>query len=70
VQNATASIAALAKHYKLNPKTISRWKNTESMADKKSGPKIRKSVLSTVEQQAICEVRRQLQLPGSVKQTV
>jgi transposase-like protein len=63
IQNATASIAVLAKYYKLNPKTISRWKNTKSTADKKSGPKVRKSVLSSVEQQAICEVRRQLQLP-------
>jgi hypothetical protein len=41
IQNSSASIAVLAKHYKLNPKTISRWKNTESMADKKSGLKIR-----------------------------
>ena len=63
IQNATASIAALAKHYNLNPKTIIRWKNAHSTADKKSGPKVRKSVLSFLEQQAICEVRRQLQLP-------
>jgi hypothetical protein len=58
IQNATASIAALAKHYKLNPKTVIRWKNTNSVTDKKSGPKVRKSVLTLVEQQAICEVRR------------
>lgn len=63
IQNSTASIAVMAKHYKLNQKTIIRWKNTKSITDKKSGPKIRKSVLTQVEQQAICEVRRQLQLP-------
>ena len=63
IQNATASIAVLAKHYNLNPKTIIKWKNADSTADKKSGPIIRKSVLSQLEQQAICEVRRQLQLP-------
>jgi transposase-like protein len=63
IQNATASIAVLAKHYNLNPKTIIRWKGADSLGDKKSGPKIRKSVLTQVEQQAICEVRRQLQLP-------
>ncbi|NYT28097.1 MAG: hypothetical protein H0A76_09565 [Candidatus Thiodubiliella endoseptemdiera] len=27
IQNATVSIAILAEHYKLNPKTIIRWKN-------------------------------------------
>jgi transposase-like protein len=63
IQNSEASIAQLAKHYNLNPKTISRWKNANYVVDKKSGPKVRKSVLSTVEQQAICEIRRQLQLP-------
>ncbi|NYT27699.1 MAG: hypothetical protein H0A76_07245 [Candidatus Thiodubiliella endoseptemdiera] len=40
IQNATASIAVLAERYKLNPKTIIRWKNTLSVADKKSGPKV------------------------------
>jgi len=63
IQNSTASIALLAKHYNLNPKTVIRWKNADSVSDKKSGPKIRKSVLTNLEQQAICEVRRQLQLP-------
>ena len=63
IQNATVSSALLAKHYKLNPKTIIRWKNSKSVADKKSGPKVRKSVLSNIQQQAICELRRQLQLP-------
>ena len=27
IQNSTASIALLAKHYNLNPKTVIRWKN-------------------------------------------
>mgnify|MGYP000344748090 FL=1 len=58
IQNSTASIAVLAKHYKLNPKTISHWKNTKSITDKKSASKVRKRVLSAVEQQTICEVRR------------
>ena len=51
IKNANASIAALAKHYNLNPKTVIKWKNADSTADNKSGPIIRKSVLSQLEQQ-------------------
>ena len=44
IQNSTASIALLAKHYNLNPKTVIRWKNADSVSDKKSGPKIHSCV--------------------------
>jgi hypothetical protein len=53
IQNSTASITLLAKHYNLNHKMVIRWKNADSVSDKKSGPKIRKSVLTSLEQQAI-----------------
>lgn len=63
IQDSDKSIAALARQYNLNPKTVSYWKNAGTTADKKSGPKTRVSVLSELEQQAICEIRRSLQLP-------
>ncbi len=63
IQDSNKSIAALARQYHLNPKTVSYWKHADTTADKKSGPKTRVSVLSSLEQQAICEVRRTLQLP-------
>lgn len=63
IQASNQSIMWLAKHYKLNPKTIIRWKNSGSVLDKKSGPKTRQSVLNPLERQIICELRRQLKLP-------
>lgn len=62
IQNSQESILALAERYKLNPKTIIKWKNADSLEDKKSGPKTRLSVLSELEQAAICTVRRHLRL--------
>ena len=63
IQESDKSIAALARHYNLNQKTVRYWKYAGTTADKKSGPKIRRSSLSALEQQALCEVRRTLQLP-------
>ena len=62
IQNSDKSIAALARQYGINPKTVRYWKNAGTTADKKSGPKTRVSSLTELEQQAICEVRRNLQL--------
>jgi len=63
IQQSAKSIAALARQYGLNPKTVSYWKHADTVHDKKSGPITRVSVLTKLEQQAICEVRRTLQLP-------
>jgi transposase InsO family protein len=63
IQRSDKSIAALARQYYLNPKTVRYWKNAGTIFDKKSGPKTRVSVLNKLEQQAVCEVRRTLQLP-------
>ena len=63
IQDSNESLAALAKRYGINEKTVLYWKHSGTVEDKKCGPKIRKSVLSELEQQAICTVRRHLQLP-------
>ncbi|QRQ82364.1 hypothetical protein [Paralysiella testudinis] len=62
IQESEESIAALAKKYNINFKTVLYWKHADSVEDKKSGPKTRPSVLTELEQQAICTVRRHLRL--------
>ena len=62
IQDAQESLATLAERYHINEKTVLRWKHADGVEDKKSGPKVRKSVLNELEQQAICTVRRHLRL--------
>jgi transposase-like protein len=57
------SIATLAERLSLNPKTVQKWRKSDSVVDKRSGPKQPKSVLSTTEQQVICAFRRSTKLP-------
>lgn len=63
IQDSQESLATLAQRYDINEKTVLYWKHAGTVEDKKCGPKVRKSVLSELEQQAICTVRRHLQLP-------
>jgi transposase-like protein len=62
IQESTQSIAALAAQYNLNPKTVMKWRHAERIVDKRSGPTKPKSVLSTIEEQIICEFRRTTRL--------
>ncbi len=62
IQNSQESILALAARYQLNPKTIIKWQKAQRTEDNKSGPITRRSVLSELEQKAICLVRRHLRL--------
>jgi hypothetical protein len=63
IQEAQESLATLAERYHINEKTVLHWKHADGVEDKKSGPKVRKSALNELEQQAICTVRRHLRLP-------
>lgn len=63
IQDSDESLATLAARYSLNEKTVLKWKHASGIEDKKSGPATRRSVLSVLEQQAICTVRRHLRLP-------
>lgn len=56
------SLATLAARLGINIKTVRYWRDADTVEDKKSGPRVRKSVLSDIEQQAICTVRRHTQL--------
>ncbi|MEQ1484883.1 MAG: hypothetical protein ABL913_04840, partial [Methyloglobulus sp.] len=63
MQDADESLATLAARYSLNEKTVLKWTHADGVEDKKSGPATRRSVLTEVEQQAVCTVRRHLRLP-------
>ena len=63
IQESTESIAKLAKRYGINEKTVLKWKHRSTTTDNKTGPKVRPSVLTPLEQQIICTVRRHTELP-------
>ena len=46
IQESTETVAALAKKYNVNPKTIQKWKKRESTQDAKYGPKKVNTVLT------------------------
>jgi hypothetical protein len=58
IQASTESIAKLAARHQLNPKTIIKWRKSNTLEDKKSGAITPKSSLSACDQQIICEFRR------------
>jgi len=63
IQESMESASTLAKRLNLNIKTVLKWKKTQSVEDKRSGPQKPKSVLSSIQQQIICEFRRISKLP-------
>jgi len=64
IQNAEESLAKLAKHYGINPKTAHKWKHRESVEDLKCGRRPGQgSVLSAVDEAVIVETRRKTLLP-------
>ena len=64
IQDSSETIAELAQRLSLNPKTVLKWRHAEGVTDKKSGPtNPHSTVLSAMEEQVICEFRRQTKLP-------
>ena len=47
IQESNETIAELAARLSLNPKTVTKRKNAEGITDKKSGPTIPKSTVTT-----------------------
>ena len=58
IQESLESAPKLAKRFNLNVKTVFKWRKSASVEDKRSGPTQPKSVLSSTQQQVICEFRR------------
>lgn len=64
IQDSQASMRSLAKHYGINPKTVAKWRNRESVSDLPTGPKNhRSSVLSAEEEAIIVAFRQHTLLP-------
>lgn len=63
IQESLESAPKLAKRLNLNVKTVLKWKKSDIVEDKRSGPKKPKSALSDTQQQVICEFRRVSKLP-------
>lgn len=64
IQNSKASIAELAIHYSINPKTVRKWKSRDSVEDQKCGSKPgQNSVLSDHEEALVIEARTKTLLP-------
>ena len=63
IQESMESAPKLAKRLNLNVKTVLKWKKSEVVEDKRSGPIQPKSALSETQQQVVCEFRRVSKLP-------
>ena len=64
LQRSQASVASLARKYGINEKTVLKWRHRQSVEDKPTGPKERRStVLSPMEEAAIVALRVQARLP-------
>ena len=64
IQHSQESLRALAGRYGINQKTVAKWKKRTSVADVPTGPKVPKSTVLTVEEEAIIiAFRRHTLLP-------
>ena len=53
IQHSQESLRALAKYYGSNPKTVAKWKQRGSVADRPTGPTAPKSTVLSVDDEAI-----------------
>jgi transposase InsO family protein len=53
IQNSQESIAKLANRYGVNPKTVAKWKNRDSVKDLPMGPKQPRSTILTAQEEAM-----------------
>ena len=63
IQESKKSIRALALEYNINPKTVLKWKHRDSVNDNSCHNKKVRTVLSDLEQQAVCIFRKSTNLP-------
>ena len=53
IQHSQESVRVLAERHSINPKTVSKWKHRETVADRKTGPKEPHSTVLTAEEEAV-----------------
>jgi len=64
IRNSQESIIKTAKRFNINPKTVIKWKSRENTKDLPMGPKkIKSTVLSEGEEEAIVAFRKMTELP-------
>ena len=64
IQDSQESLIVLAKRYKINPKTVAKWRARTSVEDRKTGPsKPRSTVLTPEEEAVIVAFRKHTLLP-------
>ncbi len=64
IQHSQESLRALTKRYGINQKTVAKWRNRNSVADERTGPREPRSTVLTAEEEAIIVAfRRHTLLP-------
>ena len=64
IQHSEVSLRALAKRYGINQKTVAKWKRRSSVADVPTGPKEPRSIVLSIEDEAVVVAfRRHTLLP-------
>lgn len=64
IQDSQESLRRLARRYGINQKTVAKWRNRDTVADRRTGPKEpRSTVLSAQEEAVIVAFRRHTLLP-------
>ena len=64
IQDSQESLSRRARRYGINQKTVAKWKNRDTVADRRTGPKEpRSTVLSAQEEAVIVAFRRHTLLP-------
>jgi transposase-like protein len=64
IQHSQASLRQLARCHGINPKTVAKWRQRSSLADRPTGPKAAKSTVLSIEEEAIIvALRRHTLLP-------
>jgi transposase-like protein len=63
IRNSSESLRVLAARYKINPKTVAKWKMRDSADDLRSGPVVRVGKLTAEEEDIIVRFREHTLLP-------
>ncbi|ETR65191.1 MAG: transposase, partial [Candidatus Magnetoglobus multicellularis str. Araruama] len=63
IQNSKESLIKLANRYNINPKTVEKWRNRDTVEDAPMGAKRVTTVLTELEEKIICVFRKTTHLP-------
>src|SRR5271155_4154301 len=63
IQHSQESLRALARRYRIEPKTVAKWKRRSSVSDLRTGPKEPRSTVLSVEEEAVVIAFRRHTLP-------